>query len=299
MIFPPKSPDVTESRPAQGEGLNETPPTDAPLAKGAFATPPKSAKPRTSMAYAKHLKLPRATLVPALRSGPTAFSESSLQKRIPGVTRMAIGLAVACFSALPAYSSVTISWEQYHVSGETSPYLPIPSYSITDSNPISGNDGWSAYSSAWKFGASASTGDSMGRAGASSTFVFTVDKPILIIKFAGSLWARAHPDIQGGISYSLTENLTNSVISNRTWSLTGDDFKGQWFSRDIDESTIHNLTTGNQYKLLISANVTHAEGSHAYLNAVLVPEPSSLMLLSFGGLGGLFLRRRNQKQAGS
>jgi hypothetical protein len=179
---------------------------------------------------------------------------------------MTIGLAVACFLAVPAHGGVTVLSEQYHASGETA--------------------------AAWKFGAYAETMDSMGWASASSSFVFTVDSPILIITIVGDLWARAFPDTNGGISYSLTDNLTNEIIGCKSWSLSNTDDIGQAWGRTIEESTTYDLVTGNEYKLLLSADVTNADGSFAYLGAVLIPEPSSLMLLSFGGVGALFYRRR-------
>jgi hypothetical protein len=236
----------------------------------------------------------------AAETPPTVLSEFSCHKQIASSTRMTIGLALACFLVVPAYSSVTILEEQYHCSGETEWGSPETGYSHTDSSPVSGSriDDWGgASSSAWKFGARAQTGASREWASAHSTFVFTVDQPILIIEIFGDLYSTAFPDTEGGISYSLTDILTNEIIGSQRWSLSSADKRlykdgGYDWARTIDESVTYNLVTGNQYKFFLSANVGNADGTYSYLEAVLVPEPSSLLLLSFGGLCVLLHRRR-------
>jgi hypothetical protein len=238
-----------------------------------------------------------APVSPAIRPVAPTASRASQQKQIPGSMRMTLVLALAYYLVTPAYSSVTILSEQYHCSGETMVGSPETGYSHTDSLPVysSRNDEWGgASSAAWKFGAMASTGTASEWASASSTFVFTVDKPILIIKITGNLWSHVFADIWGGISYSLTDNLTNEIIGSRSWSLSDEDeneIEG-WWERSIEESTTFNLINGNRYRLLLSANVTNADGSDARIEAVLIPEPSSFLLTSIGALYGLLIRRR-------
>lgn len=213
---------------------------------------------------------------------------------------MIIGLLAAYSFTLPAYGVVTILSEHYHVSGATPLYSPETAYHNTGPNPISGDDSFSASSQAWRFGAKAETVTDDGWARATSTFVFTVDQPILTIKFTGYLWARAFPDISGGISYLLTENLTNNTIESQSWSLSDDDeiggeMGGGAWERTIEEFRIYNLIAGNEYKLLLAAEVTNADGSYASLETVLAPEPSSILLLGLGASCRLFHRRRCQK----
>jgi len=229
------------------------------------------------------------------RPSPTVDLRSCLPKRISSRIGITIVLTVACFLTVPAYSGVTVLWEQYQCSGDPEDTFYAPPYSITDSSPVSASN-YTAYSSAWKFGASASTMGNKGWASASSTFVITVDVPILIIMIDGNLDATGFPDTQGGISYSLTDNFTGGIIGGKSWipsmrDRIGDDSTGRW-ARTVQEYTTYDLVIGNPYKLLISANVTNADGSHASIRAVLIPEPSSLLLLSIGALRGLFLRRR-------
>ncbi len=230
-------------------------------------------------------------------TGPMAVSKTFRQKSIPGRGTISTGLAVLCFLAIPANGSVTILWEEYHCSGETYWGIPETGYSYTDSTPVSASkiDDWGgAWSSAWMFGAMAGTGASREWASSSSTFVFTVAKPTLIIEILGNLYSTAFPDTHGGISYLLTDNLTNSIIGSRSWSLTYDDMypDGYGWVRSIEDSATYHLVAGNEYKLFISANVTNADGTDAYIEAILIPESSPLVLLTIGGIGGLVLRRR-------
>jgi hypothetical protein len=201
-------------------------------------------------------------------------------------------ILVAVVLAVPAYGGVTILSQQHRVCGKGLR----DDYDITDTVPISGvTDGRDASSSSVNFSVEASTQASWGWAAANSSYIFTIDQPSLTISLIGSLWSRAFPDRWGHISYSLSDYTTGEFVGGQSWSLSEadsrvDDWGNRDWGRNIDEApSFDELDTNHEYTLNLSASVTNADGTWANLNAILIPEPASLLLL---GLGRLLIRKK-------
>jgi hypothetical protein len=220
-------------------------------------------------------------------------------KNILSRTRIIISLVAGYLLILSSYGGITILQEEYHCSGDTNGELPDTSYSYTDSSPVSGfkSDRWGGtQSSAYKFGATAETGASREWAMAYSKFVFSVNTPILILLVKADMYSTAYPHREGEkVSFLLTDNLTNSAIESKQWSLKEADRPDEWntgYVRTINESFSYSLITGHEYCLLITSNVTNSDGVYSYIDVEVIPEPSSTVLLCLGALGFATRRRR-------
>lgn len=234
------------------------------------------------------------------------FPSSIILKARCGHKQSAHYNAVACglivfalyiFLMASTSGAVTILEENYHCSGETVSGEIEFGYNLNGFTPVSGSrvDEWgAAFSSAKKFGAKAQTLASSERASATSTFVFVVDSPILIINFTGDVCSTAFPE--GKISFLLADYLTHHVIGAQEWQLDDPDpgtyrMDTRW-ERMINESATFHLIVGNRYQLVLSADVGSADGAGAELNAVLIPEPKAILFVGISTLIAVFRRRR-------
>lgn len=196
---------------------------------------------------------------------------------------------VAVVLVVPAYCGVTSLRQQHHVSGVG--YYG-EEYDLTDTVPISGSAS-GVGSSAGNFLVSAYESAERGHASANSTYIFTIEQPILEISLNGYLRSEAEP--AGHIGYSLSDYTTGGVIGSQSWSLSYEN--GYWlgsswegpFRRRISQTMSFALIVDHEYAINLSADSGNFDGSSVNLAVVLIPEPASILLM---GLGVLLTSRK-------
>ncbi len=202
---------------------------------------------------------------------------------------------------------IEIISQEYHVWGD----IVQESYDITSSTPVSGgcqeyiaiDNGWITESSS-TLGSTAdfivlySTSRSeypwtITQADAEAIYIFTPTTDILQIDFTGMGTGHAFENY----GYFTLENLNTSVVlDSQRWAYEPTPEGGFWEKGNaLPDSVIYDVLLENQYRLTVGVNGALNDWRHGsmHLEATIIPEPATLLLLGLGAVIALGLRRKN------
>ncbi len=220
------------------------------------------------------------------------------------------GLILKCFCLFAALGNlnavfglpIEIISQEYHVWG----YVADQSYDIISSTPVSGScqayvedgpPGWvtetsSTLGSSIDFISLDSSSRSLNpwlltQANAEAIYVFKPTTDALQIEFAGQ--SSGHYFENYG--YFTLENLDTSVVlDSRKW-----EYEGHWIGDALPYTGIYDVLQEDQYKLTVGVNgaLPDFRSGYMHLEATIIPESATILLLGFGAVIVLGLRRKN------